>query len=98
MMMGTQGSKAAQISVQRLIKGNLFSLFIIGVIAIGWVVPLLLYIVGIILSSATLLLVGSGLILIGGILLRYSLIASGVRVPVLREDSISATYWLYHRG
>ena len=96
MMMGAQGSKAAQISVQRLIKGNLSSLFMLGVIAIGLVVHLVLYIVNIILSSATMLQVGSGLILIGGILLRYGLIAGGVRVPLLREDSISATYWLYH--
>ena len=91
-----QGSKAAQISVRQLIKGNLFFMFVIGVIAIGLVVPFVLYIMDIISSSAPLLQVGSGLILIGGILMRYSLIASGVKMPMLSEDSISATYWVYH--
>ncbi len=98
MIMGGQGSKAAQVSVQRLIKGNLFSIFMIGAIAIGLVVPLMMYIMGITSSSAPMLQVGSGLILIGGILMRYSLIASGVRMPMLSQDSISATYWLYHRS
>ncbi len=98
MIMGGQGSKAAQVSVQRLIKGNLFSIFMIGVIAIGLVVPLVLYIISVTSSSAPMLQVGSGLILIGGILMRYSLIASGVRMPMLSEDTISATYWLYHRS
>jgi hypothetical protein len=50
----------------------------------------------IISSSAPILYVGSGLILIGGILMRYSLIAAGVRIPMLSEDSITAAYWLYH--
>jgi formate-dependent nitrite reductase membrane component NrfD len=93
---GGRGPKAAQISVQRLIKGNLFFLFVIGVMGVGWVVPSALYIVGILSSSAAMLQIGSGLILIGGILMRYSLIASGVKIPMLGEDSIRATYWLYH--
>jgi len=67
-----------------------------GVIAMGWVVPLALYIIDTISSSAPMLYIGSGLILIGGILMRYSLIAAGVRMPVLSKDSIIATYWLYH--
>ncbi len=95
MMVGGQGSKAAQISVQRLIKGNLFFIFMIGVIAIGLVVPFVLFIMDFTSSSASMLQVGSGLILIGGILMRYSLLASGVKMPMLSEDSISATYWLY---
>lgn len=95
MMVGGQGSKAAQISVQRLIKGNLFFIFTIGVIAIGLVVPFVLFIMDFTSSSASMLQVGSGLILIGGILMRYSLLASGVKMPMLSEDSISATYWLY---
>jgi formate-dependent nitrite reductase membrane component NrfD len=95
---GGQGSKAAQISVQRLIKGNLFFIFMIGVMGAGWVVPSVLYIIGILSSSTPILHIGSGLILIGGILMRYSLIASGVKIPMLSEDSIGATYWLYRRG
>ena len=95
-LMGGQGLKAAQISVQRLIKGNLSFVFMIGVIGIGLVVPSVLYIIDIISSSTSVLQIGSVLILIGGILMRYSLIASGVRMPMLSEDSIGATYWLYH--
>ena len=96
MMIAGQGSKAAQISVRQLIKGNLFFVFVIGVVAIGLVAPFVLYIMDIISSSVPRVQVGSGLILIGGILMRYSLIASGVKMPMLGEDSISATYWVYH--
>jgi formate-dependent nitrite reductase membrane component NrfD len=92
---GGRSSKTARISAERLIKGNLFLIFIIGVIAIGLVVPLALYIIDTISSSAPMLYTGSGLILIGGILMRYSLIAAGVRMPMLSDDSITATYWLY---
>jgi len=97
-ILGSQGSKAAQISVQRLIKGNLFLIFVIGAIALGLAAPLVLLILGIISSSASMLPVGSVLILIGGILMRYSLVASGVKILMLSEDSISATYWLDHRS
>lgn len=97
-ILGSQGSKAAQISVQRLFKGNLSLIFMIGVIAVGLVAPFVLFIMGIISSSASMPQVGSVLILIGGILMRYSLIASGVKTSMLSEDSISATYWLYRRG
>jgi polysulfide reductase chain C len=93
---GRRSSRTAQISVQRLINGHLFFIFIVGVIAMGLVAPLALYIMDIISSSTPLLQVGSGLILIGGILMRYSLIAAGVRMPVLSNDSITAAYWLYH--
>jgi formate-dependent nitrite reductase membrane component NrfD len=93
---GGKGSKAAQISVQRLIKGNLFFIFMIGVMGAGWAVPSALYLIGILSSLTSLLHIGSGLILIGGILMRYSLIASGVKIPMLSEDSIGATYWLDH--
>jgi formate-dependent nitrite reductase membrane component NrfD len=92
---GRRSSKTAQISVQHLIKGNLFLIFIIGVIALGWVTPLALYITDVISSSTPLLHVGSSLILIGGILMRYSLIAAGVRIPMFSNDSITAAYWLY---
>jgi formate-dependent nitrite reductase membrane component NrfD len=95
-MTGGQGSKAAHISVQRLIKGNLFFIFMIGAMGVGLVVPSVLYIIGILSSSTFMFHIGSGLILIGGILMRYSLIASGVKIPMLSEDSIGATYWLYH--
>lgn len=91
-----QGPRAAQISVQRLIKGKLFLIFIIGVVAMGLVAPFVLFIMGTIPSSASMPWVGSVLILIGGILMRYSLIASGVKMSLLSEDSIAATYWLYH--
>jgi formate-dependent nitrite reductase membrane component NrfD len=92
---GRQSSKTAQISVQQPIKGNLFFMFIIGVIALGLVTPLALYIMDIISSSTPLLHLGSSLILIGGILMRYSLLAAGVRMPMLSNDSITAAYWLY---
>jgi formate-dependent nitrite reductase membrane component NrfD len=92
---GRRSSKTAQISVQRLIKGHLFLIFIIGVIAIGLLMPLALYMTDIISSSVPMLYIGSSLILIGGILMRYSLIAAGVRMSMLSEDSITATYWLY---
>jgi formate-dependent nitrite reductase membrane component NrfD len=95
-VIGRRSSKTAQISVQRLIKGHLFLIFIIGVIAMGLVMPLALYIMDIISSSAPMLYIGSSLILIGGILMRYSLIAAGVRMSMLSEDSITATYWQYH--
>lgn len=98
MILGGQGSKAAQLSVQRLIKGNLCFTFIIGAIAMGLVVPFLLFIVATISSSASMLQIGSGLILVGGILMRYSFIASGVKKSVLSEDSIGATYWLDRKG
>ena len=98
MVTGGRSSKTAQISVRRLIKGNLFIIFTLGVIAIGWVVPFVLYIVDIVSSSTPLLQLGSSLILIGGVLMRYSLIATGVRMPMLCEDSITATYWLDRRG
>jgi len=95
-IMGSQGSKAAQTSVGRLIKGHLFFIFMIGATGIGLVVPSMLYIIDIISPSAPMPYVGSGLILIGGVFMRYSLIASGVKIPMLSEDSIGATYWLYH--
>jgi hypothetical protein len=62
----------------------------------GVLMPLALYLMDIISSSAPMLYIGSSLILIGGILMRYSLIAAGVRMPMLGEDSITATYWLDH--
>jgi hypothetical protein len=46
-------------------------------------------------SSTALILIGSMLILIGGILMRYSLMAIGVRVPLLPEDTHTASYWRY---
>ncbi len=95
MVTGGRSSKTGQISVQRLIKGNLFFVFIIGVITLGLVVPLALYIMDLISSSAPMRYIGSGLILIGGILMRYSLIAAGGRISMLSEDSITATYWLH---
>jgi len=97
-ILGSQGARAAQISVQRLMKGNLFLMFIVGVIAVGLVAPFVLLIMYIMSSSASMLRVGSVLILIGGILMRYSLVASGAKIPILSEDSISATYWLNHRS
>ena len=97
-ILGGQGSKAAQISVQRLINGDLFLIFMIGAIAAGLVAPFVFFIMGIISSSASMPRVGSVLILIGGILMRYSLVASGAKIPILSEDSISATYWLNHRS
>jgi len=96
MVTGRQRSRTARSSVQRLIKGHFFLIFIIGVIAMGLVMPLALYIADIISSSAPMLYIGSSLILIGGILMRYSLIAAGVRMSMLSEDSITATYWQYH--
>ena len=96
LLLGGQGSKAAQISVERLIKGPLFPAFMIGVVGLGWVVPSVLYIIDSISSSTPMLHAGSGLILIGGLLMRYSLIASGVKISMLGEDSIGATYWLDH--
>ena len=93
---GRRSSKTAQTSVQQLSKGNLFFIFIIGAIALGLAAPLALYIMDIISSSTPLLHVGSSLILIGGILMRYSLFAAGVRTPMLSNDSITAAYWLYH--
>jgi formate-dependent nitrite reductase membrane component NrfD len=93
---GRRSSRTAQISVQRLIKGHLFFLFIVGVIALGWVTPFALYIIGMISSSAPMLYTGSSLILIGGILMRYSLMVAGVRMSMLGEDSITASYWLDH--
>lgn len=95
-MIAGQGSKAAQISVRQLIKGNLFFMFVMGVVGMGWVVPFVLYLMDMISSSAPLLWVGSSLILIGGILMRYSLLAAGVKISMLSEDSITATYWLSH--
>ena len=97
-ILGSQGSKAAQISIQQLFKGNLSLIFMIGVIAVGLIAPFVLFIIGIISSSASMSQVGSVLILVGGILMRYSLIASGVKTSVLSDDSISATYWLYRKG
>ena len=95
---GGQSSETSQVSVQRLTKGSLSFIFIMGVIAIGWVVPLVLYIMDIFSSSTPLLQLGSSLILIGGILMRYSLMATGVRMPMLCKDSITATCWLHRRG
>jgi formate-dependent nitrite reductase membrane component NrfD len=95
---GGQSSETSQVSVQRLTKGSLSFIFIMGVIAIGWVVPLALYIMDIFSSSTPLLQLGSSLILIGGILMRYSLMATGVRMPMLCKDSITATCWLHRRG
>ena len=97
-LIGGQGSKAAQISVERLIKGRLFFTFMIGVVGAGWVVPSALYIIDFISPSAPMLPVASGLILIGGLLMRYSLIASGVKISMVGQDSIGATYWLNHGG
>jgi formate-dependent nitrite reductase membrane component NrfD len=97
-ILGSRGSRAAQISVRQLFKGNLSLIFIIGVIAVGLIAPFVLFIIGIISSSASISQVGSVLILVGGLLMRYSLIASGVKTSVLSEDSITAIYWLDHRS
>jgi formate-dependent nitrite reductase membrane component NrfD len=95
-ILGSQGSRTAQTSAGRLIKGDLFFVFMIGAAGVGLVVPFVLYIIDLTLSSVLMLYVGSGLILIGGVFMRYSLIASGVKTPMLSEDSIGATYWQYH--
>ncbi len=93
---GVRSSKTAQISIQRLIKGDLFFIFMIGAIVLGFIVPLTLYLIDIISASAPMVYVGSILILFGGIMMRYSLIAAGVKIPMLSEDSIGAAYWLDH--
>jgi formate-dependent nitrite reductase membrane component NrfD len=95
-IMGKQGSKAAQMSVQKLVKGSLSFLFTIGVVIIGLFIPLILYILNIWFPSTLLVRVSSILVLIGGVLMRYSLIAGGIKISVLRDDAITATYWLYH--
>ena len=95
-LMGKQGSKAAQMSVQELINGSLSFLFTMGVVIIGLFIPFILYILNIWFPSTLLLQIGSILVLIGGVLMRYSLIAGGVKISVLRDDAITATYWLYH--
>lgn len=92
--LGNQALKSTRTSVQPLLKGNLYLIFIMGVILVGLVSPFVLFIIGILSSSASMLQVGSVLILIGGILMRYSLIASGVKMSVLSEDSITASYWM----
>jgi formate-dependent nitrite reductase membrane component NrfD len=92
-IMGTQGPKAAQMSVQQLTHHGLSSIFWIGVVVIGFVIPLLLYILS---PSEQILKIGSLLILIGGLLMRYSLLASGIKISMLRDDAIIATYWLDH--
>jgi len=94
-MTGGQSSKTARVSVQRMIKGNLFFVFIIGVILIGWAVPFAFCVMDMVSSSTALILIGSMLILIGGILMRYSLMAIGVRVPLLPEDTHTASCWRY---
>ena len=96
--LGSQGPRAAQIPVQRLIKGDLFLIFMVGVIGVGLIAPFVLLILGSLSSSASLPRVGSVLILIGGMLMRYSLVASGARTSMLNEDSITAMYWLDHRS
>ncbi len=90
---GRRSSRTAQMSVQRLTEGHLFPVFIIGVIVMGWVVPIALYIADVFSPSAPLRYAGSSLILIGGVLIRYSIISAGVRIPMLNEGSITATYW-----
>lgn len=97
-LIGAQGEKAARMSIQQLISGSLSSIFWVGVVVIGLAIPLILYLVNIWLSSTLIAQIGSLLILLGGISMRYSLIASGVKISMLREDAITATYWLYHRG
>ena len=83
-------------SVQNLVNGSMSFLFTTGVVVIGLFIPLILYILNIWFPSTLMLQAGSILVLIGGVLMRHSLIAAGIKIPVLRDDAITATYWLYH--
>lgn len=91
--MGSQGLPATRLSVHYLTMGRLAAIFWVGVTVAGIVVPLGLYLAGAWTSDAVLVRAGALLILVGGLLMRYSLLASGFKTSVFREDALLPTYW-----
>jgi formate-dependent nitrite reductase membrane component NrfD len=92
--MGSQGLKAARAAVQELTRGRLSLTFWLGVVLIGVVIPFALYIIELWVPSGLMLQIGALLILVGLLLTRYCLLACGIKIPLLRDDAITATYWL----
>jgi formate-dependent nitrite reductase membrane component NrfD len=86
-MSGT--SEASHKSVSSLLLGDLKLLFWGGVVLCGLVIPLVLKSIEVFsmgLETAGLVFVSSLMILIGGLLLRYSILAAGVPVTPLLPD------------
>ncbi len=92
--MGSQGLGAARASARQLVSGRLSSVFWVGVVLVGVVLPLIAYAVDTAATPGPAIQVASVLVLAGGLLFRYCILASAVKTPVLPEDAIFATYWL----
>jgi len=78
----TYSSPEAKESALLLLKGNMAGLFWILIILVGIVVPLVLFFVADINSSA-LLVVAAALVLLGNLVLRYSIIRAGRYSPIV---------------
>ncbi|MDY6861806.1 MAG: NrfD/PsrC family molybdoenzyme membrane anchor subunit [Thermodesulfobacteriota bacterium] len=80
------GNLAAKESIFILIKGEFMGLFIGGVVIIGLIVPFFMLISSILIKNATPILILTGissiLILMGGFLLRYAIVKTGVYSPL----------------
>lgn len=94
--MANQGLAAARASVRQLSRGSLSGLFWVGVVLVGIAVPLVLVIIDINVLPGLAIQIGSFFILAGGVIFRYCMLASAIKAPNIREDAITATYWMRH--
>ncbi len=88
----TYTSRTAKYSAMLLLKGSLASLFWVGVIAVGLIIPLAISVSSIFADEASAPLLISAIVLhtIGAVTLKYVLLKSGVHNPIL--PAITSAY------
>lgn len=94
--MGSQGTPAERAAARQLIAGNLSYVFWVGMTLVGVVLPLFLFAGNAWSSDPLVARFGAVLILAGGLLMRYGILASGVKAPLIPEEAVIPTYWLEH--
>lgn len=92
--MGVQGTPAERTAARQLIAGNLSYVFWVGMALVGVVIPLLLFAGDAWTSDPLVARIGAVLVLAGGLLMRYGILASGIKAPLLPEEAVIPTYWL----
>ena len=81
----TYSSQEAKDSAMLLLKGSMAGLFWLVIILIGIVVPLVLeFVAG--ADSSAILIVSAVLVLLGNLVMRYSIIKAGRYTPLLSGD------------
>lgn len=94
--MGVQGTPAERAAARQLIAGNLSYVFWVGMALVGVVIPLLLFAGDAWASDPLVARIGAVLVLAGGLLMRFGILASGIKAPLLPEEAVIPTYWLEH--